>query len=68
MPQTLGQTKRPKPERDQKSLYAAIVGLVISLYGLNMKDEYMGNIVFLFGAACAAIGIIYWIFQPRHGL
>ncbi len=63
-----GQLKFHKPERDRKSLYAAIVGLLISLYGLNMSDEFMGNVVFFFGAACAVIGVVYWIFQPRHGM
>jgi hypothetical protein len=63
-----GQLKFYKPERDPKSLYAAIVGLLICLYGLNMRDEFMGNVVALFGAACAVVGVVYWLFRPRHGL
>jgi hypothetical protein len=62
------QLKFHKPERDQKALYAAIVGLLITLYGLNMKDEMVGNVVALFGVACAVVSVAYWIFRPRHGL
>ncbi len=68
MPMEMGAKKPQQPERNQKPLYATIIGLVISLYGVNMRDEYTGNVVFWLGGACALVGLIYWVFQPRHGL
>lgn len=56
-----------QPERDQKPLWYAIGGLVISLISFNFGDEQIGVVVFWFGAVFAAIALIYWFARPTHG-
>ena len=58
----------PKEERSQKSLWVAIAGLVISVFSFSMNDLMIGDVVFYLGLCVAAIGILYWILQPRHGI
>ena len=58
----------PKEERSQSPLWFAIVGLVISVVSFSMGDLMIGDVVFWFGAVVAAIGMLYYFLQPRHGL
>lgn len=62
-------TKTPQnKERDQKPLWYAIGGLVISLFSFSMQDQQISVVVFWFGAVFAVIAIIYWLVQPTHGV
>ncbi|MGD9543246.1 MAG: hypothetical protein AB7F41_05435 [Methylocystis sp.] len=61
--------KRPEEtERSQRPLWIAIAGLLISVTSYSMKDMMLGDVVFWFGAVLAAIGVLYWFIQPKHGL
>lgn len=55
------------PERNQKPLWYAISGLVISLISFGLADHQIGVVVFWFGAVFAAIALVYWFVQPTHG-
>ena len=56
------------PPRSQGPLWIAIVGLVVTIYSLGMKDEMIQDVVFWFGLVCAVIGVLYWIIRPQHGI
>ena len=59
--------KRPE-ERGQRPLWIAIGGLLVSVLSYSMKDLMLGDVVFWLGVVLAAIGVLYWFIQPRHGL
>lgn len=56
------------PERSQRPLWFVIVGLLISLFSSVMQDEMIGHVVFWFGIVFAVIALMYWLFQPKHGM
>ncbi|GLI94427.1 hypothetical protein [Methylocystis echinoides] len=59
----------PEPEeRSQTPLWFAIAGLVISVASFSMKDLMIGDVVFWAGGVFAAIALVYYFFQPSHGL
>ena len=76
MPELSKQRQPQKPERSQSPLWFAIAGLVISISSFSMKDMmiatpvegYLGCCVFWFGAVFAVVSMLYWLFQPKHGL
>ncbi|MGJ0506462.1 MAG: hypothetical protein ACR652_04865 [Methylocystis sp.] len=55
-------------ERSQTPLWFAIGGLVISLASFSLQDLMIGDVVFWAGGVFAAIALVYYIFQPTHGL
>ncbi|CAJ0851373.1 hypothetical protein AMST5_00407 [freshwater sediment metagenome] len=55
-------------ERSQTSLWFAIAGLVVSLASFSMKDMMIGDVVFWAGGVFAVIALVYYFFQPTHGL
>jgi hypothetical protein len=59
---------RQAQERSQTPLWFVAGGLAIALYSRSMKDEMIGDVVFLFGLACAVVALLYWFLRPRHGL
>jgi hypothetical protein len=62
------QRKPQKPmARSQTPLWFVAGGLAIALYSRGVKDEMIGDVVFLFGVAGAIVALLYWIFRPRHG-
>ncbi len=56
------------PEPSQTPLWVIAVGLGIALFSRALENEMVGNITLLFGIACAVVGVLYWIFRPKHGL
>lgn len=66
MPQT--PRRPPQQERSPRPLWLAIGGLLVSLASYGMADMQIGDVVFWGGAVFAAISMIYWFVQPRHGL
>lgn len=68
MPELSKQRQPQKPERSQSPLWFAIAGLVISISSFSMKDMMIGDVVFWFGAVFAVVSMLYWLFQPKHGL
>lgn len=68
MPELSKQRQPQKPERSQSPLWFAIVGLVISISSFSMSDLMIGDVVFWFGAIFAVVSMLYWLFQPKHGL
>ncbi|MCC3245071.1 hypothetical protein LG047_07025 [Methylocystis sp. WRRC1] len=68
MPDISNKRQPQNQERSQYPLWFAIVGLVISIASYGMMDLMIGDVVFLFGAFCAVVGLVYWFLQPRHGL
>lgn len=65
-------TNKRKPQRtadrSQTPLWFVAGGLAIALYSRGMKDEMIGDVVFLLGIACAVVALLYWALRPRHGL
>ena len=55
-------------ERSQKPLWLAIGGLVVSVFSYSMNDLMIGDVVFWTGLCFAAITLLYWIMNPRHGM
>ncbi len=64
------QNKRPQPqeERGQAPLWFAIAGLLISVASFSMKDLMLGDVVFWAGGVFAVIALVYYFFQPSHGI
>jgi hypothetical protein len=62
-----GQNRR-SPERSQKPLWFAVVGLAISLFSETIKDQMIGDVVMLFGVCFTVIALAYYVLQPKHGL
>jgi hypothetical protein len=62
--------KRPphQQERSQSPLWFAIAGLVISVLSFGMKDLMIGDVVFWFGGVFAAVALLYYFLQPKHGM
>jgi hypothetical protein len=60
---------KPKPEEpSQTPLWFAIAGLSVSLSSFFMKDLMIGDVVFWGGGVFAVIALVYYFFQPKHGL
>ena len=59
---------RQEEERSQTPLWFAIAGLLISLASFLMQDLQIGDVVFWAGGVFAAIALVYYFVQPRHGL
>ncbi len=63
---------RQKPgapeEKSQKPLWFAIGGLLVSLASSTMADQMIGDVVLWAGGVFAVISLVYYFFQPRHGL
>ncbi len=55
-------------ERSQSPLWFAIAGLLVSLASFSMQDLQIGDVVFWAGGVFAAIALVYYFFQPKHGL
>ena len=55
-------------EQSQKPLWAAVIGLVVSMLSYSMNDLMVGDVVFWVGLCFSAIALIYWFVNPRHGL
>lgn len=55
-------------ERSQSALWFAIAGLLVSLASFSMQDLMIGDVVFWAGGVFAAIALVYYFFQPKHGL
>ncbi len=68
LPQELGKKVSQNQERSQKPLWFAIAGLVVSVFSYSMSDLMVGDVVFWIGLCFAAIALIYWYVNPRHGL
>ncbi len=68
MSELLNKRDAQKGERSQKPLWFAVVSLVISLASRGMSDQGISDVVFIFGICAAVVGILYWFFQPKHGL
>ncbi len=68
MPQELGKKVTQNQERSQKPLWFSIGGLVVSVFSYGMNDLMVGDVVFWVGLCFAAIALIYWFVNPRHGL
>ncbi len=68
MPQELGKKLPQNQERSQKPLWFAVAGLVVSVFSYSMNDLMVGDVVFWVGLCFAAIALIYWFVNPRHGL
>jgi hypothetical protein len=68
--QNIPNGRRPAkpPERSQTPLWFVAVGLGVVLFSHGMKDQMAADVVFWFGVVFAAIAMIYWAFQPRHGM
>ncbi len=66
----LSQNRRPpaKKERGQAPLWFAIGGLLVSLASFSMQDLMIGDVVFWGGGVFATIALVYYFFQPTHGL
>ncbi len=61
--------RAPQPEeRSQSPLWFAIAGLLVSLASFSMQDLQIGDVVFWAGGVFAAIALVYYFFQPKHGL
>lgn len=61
--------KPPQPEeRSQTPLWFAIGGLTLSLSSFAMKDLMIGDVVLWAGGVFAVISLVYYFFQPKHGL
>lgn len=63
---------RQKPgepeERSQRPLWFAIGGLLVSLSSSVLADQMIGDVVLWAGGVFAVIALVYYFFQPRHGL
>lgn len=68
MSQTPHGRKPPQPERSQTPLWFAIGGLVVSLFSFSMKDLMIADVVLWAGGVFAVIALVYYFFQPSHGL
>jgi hypothetical protein len=55
-------------ERSQSPLWFAIASLLVSLASFSMQDLQIGDVVFWGGGVVAAISLVYYFFQPRHGI
>ncbi len=58
----------PTEERSQSPLWFAIAGLLVSLASFSMQDLQIGDVVFWAGGVFATIALVYYFFQPKHGL
>ncbi len=68
MSELLKKKSPQKAERSQQPLWVAVVSLVISLASRGMSDQGIGDVVFILGVCGAVVAILYWVFQPKHGL
>ncbi len=68
MTQDRGKTPQRNQERSQKPLWFAIGGLVVSVLSYSMNDLMIGDVVFWTGLCFAAITLLYWFVNPRHGM
>lgn len=63
---------RQKPgqpeERSQTPLWFAIGGLLVSLSSFALGDQMIGDVVLWAGGVFAVIALVYYFFQPSHGL
>ena len=50
------------------ALWFAIGGLLVSLASSTMADQMIGDVVLWAGGVFAVISLVYYFFQPRHGL
>jgi hypothetical protein len=55
-------------EQSQKPLWAAVIGLVVSMLSYSMNDLMIGDVVFWAGLCFAALSLIYWFVNPSHGM
>lgn len=55
-------------ERSQTPLWFAIGGLAVSLSSFAMGDQMIGDVVLWAGGVFAVIALVYYFFQPTHGI
>jgi len=60
--------KKPPAGRSDTPLWMMVAGLGVAVYSFAVKTETYSELMFWGGIVLAAIALVYWFANPKHGL